>query len=257
LLLVFASWKIYFSMSRLLLCTARGEKNLCIFAQQLQLILQKRQKHLGSLYSVVVPDQPDQLSPRIHPTKIVRLRKALAGDHRKSTTLNPVEIEAIQQTYNFTEREVAWLRAALAGEFVFRYILDRIGEASRALVAGDAVFHLLFDEHDEDVQTRRQLILDNVRARDEPLEEESTLEQKMNADLEPIIELYEEGLLCMEAAQMASNPFIRQGYEAMALSLLTNAQEQVTYPSDLVQGTAEQAAWQALIAHALAEVQDG
>ena len=233
---------------------------MCIFALQLQEILKKRDKHIGSLYSVIIPAQPPQRPDKkeVSPLKVKRLKNAIKGNNNYSTTLSPIELEAVQKKFSFTDREIIQMRAALAGEFVFSYLLDRVEPLEKALVAGDAVFHLLFDEKDENMRARSQSIIDIVRNRDEQPEAEtqSTLEKKMSADLEPIIELYDEALLCLEAAQMARNPLIQQGYTTMALSLLTNAKQHADYPSELIQGTSELAEWQELIALALAEAQN-
>jgi hypothetical protein len=227
---------------------------MCIFAKQLRYVLHQHKKDLGSLYTVsVLSDTPGRLDVPVHPEQIKRLKKAADGDCRISVALNPYELEAVQQKYAFTPEEIRRLRSALAGEFVFRYLLDRIGDSTRAQRAGEYVFHLLFDANESSFSNLRDLALDDIRAAGDLPEEDSDVEQKIQDDLEPAIELYEEALLCLDAARMASNPLIQQGYSAMAISLLSSAEELVAYPSGIVQGTSQQAAWQQLIAEALEE----
>jgi len=184
------------------------------------------------------------------------LKKAAGGDCGRSVTLNTAELEAVQQKYALAAEEIRRLRSALAGEFVFRYLLDRIRDSTTALRAGECVFHLLFDADESSFTELRALAQDDIRnTGDVPEEpaEDAEREQKIQEDLEPAIELYEEALLCLDAAHMARNPLIQQGYVAMATSLLTNAQELIAYPSAIVQGSPEQVVWQQLIVGALEE----
>src|SRR4051794_25768454 len=110
---------------------------MCIFARHLSYVLQQRGKELGSLYSVLVPSSvPGRPTVSVHPETIKRLKKAAAGDCSKSVTLNASELETVQRKYAFTAEEIRRLRSALAGEFVFRYLLDRTGDDARALRAG-------------------------------------------------------------------------------------------------------------------------
>ncbi|MFL5592413.1 MAG: hypothetical protein ACJ8DI_32855 [Ktedonobacteraceae bacterium] len=228
---------------------------MCIFANQLRYVLHQHKKDLGSLYSVPVPyGAPGRPYVSVHPEKIERMKRGAEGDCSKSATINPSELEAVQKKFGFTAEEIRRLRSALAGEFVFRYLLDRTGESERALRAGEYVFHLLFDADESTFGDLRTLALDDIRAAGDLPEEESDFEQKIQEDLEPTIELYGEALLCLDAARMARNPLIQQGYLAMATSLLTNAEELIAYPSAIVQGSPQQVAWQQLIADALEEV---
>lgn len=229
---------------------------MCIFTQQLYALLQDRNKNLDSLYAVIVPGSLNPKQP-LAPEKIKRMKKIVEEqDYSKSTTLNPAEIEAVRAKFRLTARELDRLRSALAGEFVFRYLFDRTGEIERALRAGNYVFDLLFQVKPENVLVARKQLLAELRPADETEEQSLDLSQKMEADLAPTIELYEKALLCLEAAQTTNNPFIREGYRAMAHSLLTNAYELITYPSELVDGSPEQTTWQELITLALVEADE-
>ncbi len=233
------------------------QESMCIFARQLHHVLHQRGKDLGSLYNVLVPSSvPGRVTVPVHPMTIKRLKVANDGDCSKSTTLNPSELEAVQQKYALTSEEIRRLRSALAGEFVFRYLLDRTADSTRARRAGEYVFHLLFDADESNFTALRTLAQDDIRVDgDDPEEhiQDAEREQKIQEDLEPAIELYEEALLCLDAARMIRNPLIQQGYVAMATSLLTNAQELIAYPSAIVEGSPQQIIWQQLIATALEE----
>jgi len=226
---------------------------MCIFTQQLYLILQKHKKDLNHLHGVYLPGREKAEKRQLPGVKIERMQKIIREkDYSQSTTLNPNEIEAVGARFAFTEREMERLRSALAGEFIFRYLLDRTGDIARALRAGNYMFHLLFDVQAGAFPKVRQALLTDIRPID-PSDKQIALELKKEADLAPCIELYEEAMLCLEAAERTKNQFIRDGYKAMALSLLTNADELITYPSDLLDGSAEQAAWKELVTLGLDE----
>ncbi len=236
---------------------------MCIFTQQLYALLQKHNRDLDSLYAVVVPGSLNQKQP-LAPEKIKRMKKIIEEeDYSKSTTLNPAEIEAVRLKFAFTDREIERLRSALAGEFIFRYLLDRTSEVDRALRAGKYVFRLLYDVKPQDAPAiAKRIVLDlrPIPALEEQIErthEEEQIEhaRKMEADLAPTIELYEEALLCLDAAQTTKNQSLRRGYRAMALSLLKDADELITYPSEIVDGSNEQAEWKQLIMRALGEME--
>lgn len=220
---------------------------MSIFARQLRYVLLKHGKDLKSLYGVRI-EEYDYYSQPISAEKIKRLKAAAQGDVAYSTTLNRYELEAVQKAFSFTSDEMTRLRAALAAESLWRFLLDRI-DSAKALVVGDALFHLLFDADDRIFYVLRGQMVNNIRgdeldeAEDVPVEQEA-----LPADGEMAIEAYENAIVWLEAARVARNDVMRRGYLAMAASLLQSAQELLAKFTDK---TIQLEEWQHSVAQAL------
>jgi hypothetical protein len=229
---------------------------MSIFAEQLQYVLKQHRKTFAQLHNIFV--EYDGYTVRcISEGQIHRLKQAVkqtaSGRPGHTVTLNRYELEAVQEAFSFTSEEINRLRAALAAEFILRFLSLRI-EWETAVMVGEALFRLLFDEDDSAFMMLRNRMVNNIRGDDR---EESIPEQwdsiNTPAELEPAIEAYENALLWLDTARIAQNPILRQGYLAMIDCLLTSAQELLDNPPGAVSATSQREEWRQAIALARLE----
>jgi hypothetical protein len=230
---------------------------MAIFAKQLQYVLKQHGKDFGQLYNIRVEADGYDGRP-VSAEKIKHLRLAVQGSYKKSVTLNPAELAAIQEAFSFSPEEIRRLRAALAAESIRRFLLDRI-DLDKAIVVGEALFQLLFDADDSAFIALRRRMISNIRD-DEPdsgvaaVEQDSA--QSISENLEQAIEIYEDALLWFDTAHITQSHPLRLGYLAMVTSLLTTASDLLNYIPCSAYDAAQQAEWRQIVAQTQQEVDD-
>jgi hypothetical protein len=224
---------------------------MCIFAKQLQYVLNSHQMNFGKLHNISVQHNAYD-EKRVSPMQIKRLQRA-THDCNISATLSPQELEAVQKALSFTEEEIRRLRAALAAESVLRFLSDRI-EQVKAIQVSEIFFHLLFDADDSAFVASRNRMLTDIRGDEGNLTQTPTAEQNTPHDLEQIFEAYEHAVLWLNTARITQNTILRQGYLAMIASLLTQTQAVLDYPPASIYGTPQLAEWRQMVIQALTEM---
>ncbi len=106
-----------------------------IFVRELEAVLKTKPKKKGI-------SQLTELPFYIHPMKIARL---LASRHspKHLAILNPTDLEAIMDHFEFDQKERLRIKAAIMATAVERVLIDRI-DAELALHAADEVFSILY-----------------------------------------------------------------------------------------------------------------
>lgn len=225
---------------------------MCIFAKQLRIVMHKHDKTLGSLYSVRIGERV------IHPVQIERLKQVADGDCSKSVTLNPDEIDAIEQEFTFDAEDTLRIRAALVAESLYRLLVARIAP-DKALELSEFLFEALFQPNNAALIQLQTQIIDGVRdvptLPDEEPAARAPVERQIEEGLEPAINAYEEGVLWLNAAYSAADDMRRRGFAMLAASLLQDASELIAYPPGIAEGTIQQTSWRETIAVALSEAQ--
>jgi len=220
---------------------------MCIFAKQLQYILQQKKKTFWHLRNISV-EYPTTIKD-ISSEQLRRLHEAASGNCNISVALNSHELEAVQEAFQFSQEDIRRMRAALVAESILRFLLNRI-EAPKAVQISETFFHLFFDANDSEFITLRSRMIKDIRA-DERTPEQIVADASGQSSLEAAIEAYEHALLWLDTARVEPNPILRRGYLAMVSSLLTSAHEQLT---EIPDPTAQIADWQVAVVQAMTDI---
>lgn len=244
-----------------------------IFAKELVSVLGAHRKDLSSLFSLKVTDGYG-IERRLLPSKVTRLKRSLTED--LTATLNPDELDALEDWAQLTASEVERLHAALVAEAV-RYLLAGRVAREQALLLGEFTLALLTTQDPVRMQALRQQLLDATRGVRDDWEHAPSVvrglsegpEEAQAADanglgqgqeasdarveqaLEPAYSAFEEGSLWLAVARDTQNRHQRLGYAAQAVALLRRAQTVAEQASGAAQGTAAQSEVLAAIAAAL------
>jgi hypothetical protein len=229
-----------------------------IFAKELVSVLGAHGKELSSLFSLKVTDGYG-VERRLLPSKVTRLKRSLTED--LMATLNPDELDVLEDWAGLTPQEVERLRAALVAEAV-RYLLAGRIAPDQAVLLGETALQLLTTQNPADIQTLRQQLLDSTRGVREAWEHapavvrglserpedaqtsvangQESVDARVEQALDPAYAALEEGSLWLGVARGTSDRRQRAGYAAQAAALLQRAQTSAKQASGAAQGTAAQ-----------------
>jgi hypothetical protein len=127
-----------------------------IFARELEKLLRRHNKLLGSLYSF------HSASSRIVPAKVTRLKKSLKRD--MTATLNADELALVAEAlgWHAEGEEVLRLRAALLAENV-RHLLGGRMNQKEAVRLAEIAFQMFLCQEVADMQMLCSKLLEGVR----------------------------------------------------------------------------------------------